>query len=188
LRPPLTSNVRLHERATVPILSRTHVAGRSRHGRRLELHLLRRCMAAFVRVEQGRSPAISRCTSSCTGWSHRSTPWGSYSAMSRVRRFVLHELWDCRPPTPLMRKLSIRLLAKGVSSGAGRVDRWPRVGSSPGYWRIAWGAASCQSRCRCHRCRGNLPPAIVRVPPNPSVKGTSTSGLRPLASAPYLER
>jgi hypothetical protein len=25
-------------------------------------------------------------------------------------------------------------------------------------------------------------------PPNHSVKGTSTSGLRPLASAPYLER
>jgi hypothetical protein len=24
--------------------------------------------------------------------------------------------------------------------------------------------------------------------PNPSVKGTSTSGLRPLAAAPYLER
>lgn len=26
------------------------------------------------------------------------------------------------------------------------------------------------------------------VTPNPSVKGTSTSGLRPLAAAPYLER
>jgi hypothetical protein len=27
-----------------------------------------------------------------------------------------------------------------------------------------------------------------RVPPNPSVKGTPTSGLRPLAVAPYVER
>jgi hypothetical protein len=26
------------------------------------------------------------------------------------------------------------------------------------------------------------------VTPNPSVKGTSTSGLRPLAAAPYLQR
>jgi hypothetical protein len=36
-----------------------------------------------------------------------------------------------------------------------------------------------------------LPTASARLaeqPPNPSVKGTSTSGLRPLAAAPYLER
>ena len=30
--------------------------------------------------------------------------------------------------------------------------------------------------------------AAVTLPPNPSVKGTSTSGLRPLAAAPYVER
>ena len=28
----------------------------------------------------------------------------------------------------------------------------------------------------------------VRQRPNPSVKGTATSGLRPLAAAPYVER
>ena len=31
-------------------------------------------------------------------------------------------------------------------------------------------------------------PISGRPPPNPSVKGTSTSGLRPLAAAPYVER
>jgi hypothetical protein len=30
--------------------------------------------------------------------------------------------------------------------------------------------------------------ALHRQWPNPSVKGTPTSGLRPLAAAPYLER
>jgi hypothetical protein len=30
--------------------------------------------------------------------------------------------------------------------------------------------------------------ANSRQPPNHSVKGTATSGLRPLASAPYVER
>jgi hypothetical protein len=32
------------------------------------------------------------------------------------------------------------------------------------------------------------PLASPAEPPNPSVKGTATSGLRPLASAPYVER
>jgi hypothetical protein len=31
-------------------------------------------------------------------------------------------------------------------------------------------------------------PFSINPRPNPSVKGTSTSGLRPLAAAPYLER
>jgi hypothetical protein len=29
---------------------------------------------------------------------------------------------------------------------------------------------------------------MIQLTPNPSVKGTSTSGLRPLVAAPYVER
>jgi hypothetical protein len=29
---------------------------------------------------------------------------------------------------------------------------------------------------------------LANLPPNPSVKGTATSGLRPLVPAPYVER
>jgi hypothetical protein len=48
----------------------------------------------------------------------------------------------------------------------------------------------CSNAERVH-CSGQswhpeAPPSAM--PPNPSVKGTSTSGLRPLATAPYLER
>jgi hypothetical protein len=50
------------------------------------------------------------------------------------------------------------------------------------------------SSWQARRPRGLAAPSVAKVSrviagrPNPSVKGTSPSGLRPLAAAPYVER
>jgi hypothetical protein len=67
-----------------------------------------------------------------------------------------------------------------------------------GGWRRLPGRGRARSNPDCSPCQASSVPmeaaliakAIAAAPlrPNPSVKGTSTSGLRPLAAAPYLER
>jgi hypothetical protein len=64
-------------------------------------------------------------------------------------------------------------------------QRCPRSSGTLPAISLEWVSAINGMRNRIH---SSSPMMLVSQRPNPSVKGTSTSGLRPLAAAPYVER
>ncbi len=76
----------------------------------------------------------------------------------------------------------------------GTNDRWNLTVSESGFWSYApaalWRRPNrfllAKRHLAARRTKGK--PWVVPETPNPSIEGTSTSGLRPLAAAPHVKR
>jgi hypothetical protein len=105
-------------------------------------------------------------------------------------------------PERLAAVSALSALASGRLSRPARIQRWgaafdasvkygtpmkANTVNAAGYSLLQGGAS--QPQCLASGRSGVSASLLWHLPrPNPSVKGTSTSGLHPLAAAPYLER